>query len=256
MTTEPRLTDVEAIWEGISSHRVDLSRTTPDLTVPDGEAVQLAVLGRHLEQGSRRGGWKVGMTSGAGRDSLGAGVRPFGYLLASQILPSGARVDSTAVREVGLETELCFRLGAVLGGERTTAADARAAVDGVAAAFEVNEERLDPSASGGVKVADNLRQWAIVTADFGPVPDQAVLDGLVSSISRDGEPLQTIAGEGHIDDHFESLAALARELASFGQRLEAGDVVITGAYTRIGDLAPGHYVGTFEGVGEVALDLV
>jgi 2-keto-4-pentenoate hydratase len=254
--TTANAADLEAVWDGIAAHCVDLSRTSPELSVVDGETVQLAVLARHLENGERRGGWKVGMTSGTGRDSMGPGVRPFGYLLASQVMASGSRADSSSISSVGLETELCFRLGTPLEGAEATAADAREAVDGVAPAFEINEERLDAHASGGVKVADNLRQWGLVVADFGPVPAQDVLDAVVSSISRDGEQLQRVAGEGHIDDHFASLAALARELARHGQRLESGDVVITGAYTRIGDLAPGHYVGTFSGIGDVTLDLV
>lgn len=247
--------DLEAVWEGITAHVVDLSRTTPGLSVVGGEAVQLAVLERLVERGERRRGWKVGMTSGAGRDSLGVGLRPFGYVLESRVLSSGGRLDASDIRAVGLETELCFRLGAALGGPAVTADDARSAIDGVAPAFEVNEERLDPSAADGVKVADNLRQWGIVVAEFGPVPDGDVLDGLVSTISLDGRELQRKSAEGHIDDHFVSVAALARELAAFDRALESGDVVITGAYTRIGNLAPGCYAGTFSGVGEVVLDL-
>lgn len=247
--------DIEAVWEGISAHRVDLARTTPELGVADGESVQLAVLSRLLENGERRAGWKVGMTSGAGRDSMGVGVRPFGYLLESRILVSGDRLDSVGIREVGLETELCFRLGASLEGADVNADRAREAVEAVAPAFEVNEERLDASASRGMKVADNLRQWGIVVGDFAPVPAPQILDALVSTISRDNEQLQCVAAEGHIDDHFESLAALARELAKFGHRLEDGDVVITGAFTRISELTLGRYVGTFSGLGDVALDL-
>jgi 2-keto-4-pentenoate hydratase len=253
--TDPSDDDVQAIWEGVSTHAVDVAQMTPDLSVAAGEAVQLAVLQRLVGQGASRAGWKVGMTSGAGRDSLGAGVRPFGYLLGGRVLPSGDRLDASQIRSVGLETELCFRIGTTLRGPLVTASEARAAVDGVAPAFEVNEERLDASAVAGVKVADNLRQWAIVVGEFGPVPGQDVLDGLVSTISRDGQEIQSRAAEGHIDDHFESLAALARELAAFDRALEPGDVVITGAFTRIGDLTPGRYVGTFSGVGEVSLDL-
>jgi 2-keto-4-pentenoate hydratase len=253
--TDPYSGDLEAVWDGITSHIVDVSRTTPDLSVSAGEAVQLAVLERLVAQGARRGGWKVGMTSGVGRDSVGVGVRPFGYLLESRILSSGERLDASDIRSVGLETELCFRLGATLGGSRASADDARRAVDGVAPAFEVNEERLDAAAANGVKVADNLRQWAIVAGEFSPVPDADLLGALVSTISLDGHELQRRAAEGHIDDHFESLAALARELAAFDLTLDPGDVVITGAFTRIGKLAPGHYVGAFSGLGEVALEL-
>jgi 2-keto-4-pentenoate hydratase len=51
-------------------------------------------------------------------------------------------------------------------------------------------------------------------------------------LSRDGVEVERVAARGHIDDHFESLATLARELAKFDRGLKAGQRVITGSFTR------------------------
>ena len=45
---------------------------------------QLANLGDRLVAG-----WKIGLTSGIARDSMGQGFRPFGYILADRVFASG-----------------------------------------------------------------------------------------------------------------------------------------------------------------------
>ena len=40
--------------------------------------------------GRKNAGWKVGLTSGQARDSMGAGFRPFGYILSERVFSSGA----------------------------------------------------------------------------------------------------------------------------------------------------------------------
>src|SRR5262245_32733431 len=59
-------------------------------TMEDALEIQLAVLEEMLKRGERLAGWKVGMTSGPSRDAMGAGFRPFGYILQSRSLHSGA----------------------------------------------------------------------------------------------------------------------------------------------------------------------
>ena len=205
-------------------------------------------------------GWKVGLTSGAARDSMGAGFRPFGYILADRVFESGAAIaldpfrDGETVR-VGVENELCFRLDAALGAE-ASAADARAAVASVAPGFEINEQRLARDAGTAERLADDLNQWGIVhgtpvvldweTFDFG---------SLNVALTLDGAEAEKVAACGHIDDHFASIAALARQLARFGRALEAGSRVITGSYTRQRVLDACRWEGDFgPEIGRVSVE--
>ena len=179
------------------------------------------------------GGWKVGLTSGKSRDSFGKGIRPFGFVLDNRIIPSDDELNIAAIQRCGIENELCFVMDRELRGKSVTAAMARAAVGGVAPAFEVNETRLSGESDGPCRVADNLSQWGIVVGpETRPLPQDFDWDSLVIALSRDGVEVERVAARGHIDDHFESLAALARELSKFDRGLNAGQRVITGSFTR------------------------
>lgn len=191
------------------------------------------------------GGWKVGLTSGQARDSMGAGFRPFGYILRERIFASGHAFQLADFDRVGVENELCFRLGEDLEGA-VDATDVQAATECVRPAFEINEPRLAAGASAEDRLADNLSQYAIVVGTEVRLPWQTFdFSALHVVLKRDGVALQTVAAAGHIDDHFASIAALVRQLHRFGRSLVAGDHVITGSYTRARVDAAGTYSGEF-----------
>jgi 2-keto-4-pentenoate hydratase len=215
---------------------------------------QLERLAQLEAAGERRGGWKVGLTSGHARNAMGPGFRPFGYLLASRIYHSAATIPLAALAGGAIENELCFTLGADLAG-----APARRQVIGalatVAPAFEVAEERVPRSASAADRLADNLSQWGVVVGDSCSL-DWAGFDfsALRVTLSRNGVPVEKVAAAGHIDDHFDSIAALVAQLHAFGLGLQQGDRVITGSYTRQGVEAPSRWMGDFgPAIGTVTL---
>lgn len=182
-------------------------------------------------------GWKIGLTSGVARDSMGEGFRPFGYILADRVFASGAVIPLAPFRQgedirVGVENELCFRMGKALSGD-ASADEARVAVASVAAGFEINEQRLPRDANVVDRLGDDLNQWGIVAGE-DVVLDFGAFDfaSLSVALSLNGAVVETVAARGHIDDHFASIAALARQLGRFGRTLEAGSRVITGSYTR------------------------
>ena len=191
------------------------------------------------------GGWKVGLTSGAARDSMGAGFRPFGYILKDRVFASGYAFALADFQRVGVENELCFRLRQPISAEAGRA-EAMAAIASVHPAFEINEPRLAAGASAAERLADNLSQYAIVVGPEAPLAREAFdFEALRVVLTRDGEELQTVVAAGHIDDHFASIAALARELGRFGRSLAAGDHVITGSFTRTPVAVAGLYCGDF-----------
>ena len=171
--------------------------------MPDVAAAERdAGLRRQLEKlGSGEvGGWKVGLTSGRARDSMG-------------------KVDR---------------------------ADVIAAIDGACAAFEINEQRLGRGASPGERLADNLNQWGVVVGALSRLDwPRFDFERLVVSMTRDADRLETVHAQGHIDDHFDSIAALVRQLARFGLPLAAGAAVITGSFTRQPVARAGIYRGDF-----------
>lgn len=207
----------------LSSHAIDRA-TALDL--------QLAVLQRFLDGGDKLGGWKVEFTAGAARNRLGSGYRPFGYVLGSHLLPSGCHIPWESVATgalVGIDAELCLVLARDVVGP-VSVSEARGSVSAVVAALEVTQRRRSPTCDDGTLIADGFSNWGIVAS---PVRLEGILDLTTTraAIFHDGNEVSRRA-EGHvIDDPFASLAALATTLAEHGQRLTAGQYVITGALT-------------------------
>ena len=215
-----------------------------------GLARQLEALEQKLSAGETLGGWKVGLTSGQARDSMGAGFRPFGYILESRVFPSGARIGLDAFERVGVENECCFTIGRELAGEvsRDEVVDA---VVSVAPGFEINERRLPADSPAQERLADDLSQWGIVAGTPRSV-DGVDFESLVVTLARDGEAVETVAARGHIEDHFASIAALAAQLSRFGRSLQPGQRVITGSFGRCPVSGPSRWAGDFgSGLGVV-----
>ena len=262
-----RETVLDAIWRGATDGRFDtasLSLGSDEPSLADGQRLQLALLERWRARGERVGGWKLGMTSGQSRDAFGPGFRPFGFILESRILASGGRLSVNTIRRGGaggsIENELCFVIGKALG-KSATRSDALAAIAGVAPAFEVNQRRIQGDASPGIRIADDLANWGLVVGKAVSAPVD--LSDLTVILTSAGQELDRVSAsdhieghrEGHIDDHYETLATLARKLAEHEMALQPGDRVITGAFTRT-MLEPGRYEGDFgAAIGRVSVEV-
>lgn len=218
--------------------------------------LQLAVADRFVAGGDRVGGWKVGLTAGGTRDMMGEGFRPFGYVLERQVFSSGAEIDLGRMLNCGIEPELSVVVGSELSG-CPSVDEVRAAVRGVAPAFELNELRVPGGrdADHATLVADGLGNWGIVVGDV--VPMEALSDGLTVSLFRDGERVaRETAGVWPIDDPFLSVSRLVALLDRFGRRLEAGQTVITGSFATLRVQGPSEWRAEFEGVGNASVRFV
>ncbi|MEM9623127.1 MAG: hypothetical protein AAF993_15855 [Pseudomonadota bacterium] len=215
--------------------------------------MQTQLLQRWLNAGEHIGGWKIGMTSGASRNAMGDGIRPFGFVLKSRIVESGSILPVQPLHRGQVENELCFVMQHALGADATPES-AQAAVGGILPAFEINQKRLPADVSAGVRVADNLSNWGIaIGAAVAPIRDLSALEVTLSNTN--GDVIEQVPSAGHIDDHYLSLATLAQRLAAFGQQLQPGQFVITGAYGKT-PFAPGAYQGRFSlGIGDVEIQL-
>lgn len=258
---------LENIWNQAQQEVLD----APEITIDEGQALQLKLLERCLEQGETLAGYKIGLTSGNVRNEFGAGIRPFGYILQSRVFKSGDQVQLKEIGKTGLENELVFRVGTSFSGSGVSASDAQGLIEAVAPAFEINQTRFSGSSSkpvsNGVRLADNLAQWGIVTGKFISIEqafgqdssDQSFdkrFDKLSVSMTCDGEEVQKVNAKDHIYNHFDSIAAHVNRLHQFGRGLKAGELIITGSFTKQDINSPGLYRGDFGEIGQVDLQLV
>jgi 2-keto-4-pentenoate hydratase len=223
------------------------------LDLDGGLAVQLRLLRRQLDGGEALGGWKVGLTSERARGAFGPDGRPFGFVLASHVFPSGSVIDTAAIRRPAIEPEFLFTVGRRLEGSDLSPAEARAGIERVAAGFELNERRAGSARPDlPTMAADRMTQWGIVEGTGIDAAD-ADLDDVVVRMWCDGNDRLTARSADEVDDHWTSIARLAAELDRFGLGLEPGQKLITGALGRF-DLAPGQrWRAAFEGIGEVSI---
>lgn len=235
-----------------------LAAVAAELSLGEGLAVQLEVSQRFVADGESIGGWKIAFSAGKGRDLLGKDYRPGGFVLASRTFASGSSIALSPGLARLLEPEVALVLGMPLAGTSVTRDEARAAVVRVAPSFELVELRTPGGLAGdpGLLVADAIGQSAVVLGSALPVDELPPRLGVV--LSRDGDVVTTAtAGETlELDDPFLSLARFASLLGEHGARLEAGQVVLTGALAAHPITEPGVWHASFADLGDVTMTLV
>jgi 2-keto-4-pentenoate hydratase len=221
------------------------------MTPNEGLTMQLDILRRFTDAGETLGGWKVGLTSGVARDAMGQGFRPFGFLLQSRILSSGAKLPPNTLG-YSVEPELCVVIGEPLRGDDLDPAVVKRAVRAVAPAFEINETRTPPGAGAGLVIADGLGNWGIAVGAETQVRDD--LANTPVELYAGAEPVASIPSGMAMDDPFLSVARLCATLHRYGLGLEPGQKIITGAFCRHQVASPGPLRAVFSGLGEVLVN--
>jgi 2-oxo-3-hexenedioate decarboxylase/2-keto-4-pentenoate hydratase len=179
----------------------------------------------------RPAGYKIGLTSKRMQEMCKIDQPVSGVIFARKVMTSGVRLAHANYHHVGLEFEVCVRLGRDLAptGVPFTAASAGAAVDGVAAAIEIVDDRHADYASLDclTLVADNSWNMGMIHGPFVPPPaDLAAVQGVAY---HNGVELARGVGADALGHPYEPLAWLANHLAQSGQMLRKGDKVMTGS---------------------------
>lgn len=218
------------------------------LSLDDAYRIQLALL---AHRGARRVGWKVGLTSTAIQQQFQVHEPVFGCLLAEGRLGSGHALRSRDLIAPGFENELCLVMGADLA-PGVTRDDVAAAVARVHPAFEIIETRGDLTRQLALALADNAQQKAFVLGppvERGDLPD---LDKVTVSVRINDAEVAVADGSAVLGHPYNSVAWLTGKLAQFGERVKAGDVIMSGSFTRQFPLNPGdHIEAAFADIGVV-----
>jgi 2-keto-4-pentenoate hydratase len=162
-----------------------------------------------LDAGAERVGWKIalGLIEGQEEPELG-------HLTSATRIADGGTYASAGDRALRAEAELAVVVGA-----------------GYAAAIELVDVGRPPSDLESI-VAANVFHRALVLGPTGPAPPDRIrltVAGVAHEPDREG------------DDPEAMVAAADRRLAAAGERLEPGDVLITGSVIHV-PAAPGDLV--------------
>jgi 2-oxo-hept-3-ene-1,7-dioate hydratase len=148
-----------------------------------------------------------------------------------------------------IEAELAFVLGQPLQGPGVTLCDALRAVEFVTPAVEIIDARIelvDAQTRGTRSVVDQVADFgtcAGIVVGGRPVrPVDVDLRRVGAIVSRNGVIEETGLSAAVLNHPVNAVAWLANRLAAEGQRLEAGELVLAGAFTRPLPVAPADTV--------------
>jgi 2-keto-4-pentenoate hydratase len=197
-------------------------------------AVQRATFDAWVKAGRKPAGHKIGLTSRAVQEQLGVHEPDYGVLFSDIILENGAHIDPRAVLQPRVEPEVAFVLKTDLVGENLTADQVVAATDYVVPAVEVCGSRIKGwDIRFEDTVADNASSGLVVLGSRKWKPDLAQLADLHVKVRLNG----TINAEGRgaacLGNPANAVAWLAGALTRLGDRLRAGDVIMSGAMAKM-----------------------
>lgn len=191
-----------------------------------------------LESGGRTIGWKLGFGAPAWLEKFDLSGPLLGFLPESRSHPSGATVSCAGWVRAVAEPEIAVYIGRDIE-DPSRAADA---VSGLGAAIELAD--VDPPPDDLEEtLAGNIFHRAVIlgepdpglsTLDVGMLRARVHVDG---SEVADTTDLQTLTG-----NLSEILGHAAALLASAGERLRAGEVVIAGSVVPPIEISPGSEV--------------
>jgi 2-keto-4-pentenoate hydratase len=222
------------------------------LSLDQAYRVQLGLVARRCRAGERQIGWKVGLTAEPIQQQFGFHEPVFGCVLDSK--PSGHVFGPDELTNPGFENELCFKVNRPLAGE-IALPEARAAIELVYSALEITETRGDLSAQIAVAIADNAQQKTVILGE--PVVLAALaLEEVEVAVAIDGVTVATGKGSAVLGNPLNSVIWLARKLPQFGRCIEAGDIIMSGSFTRQFPIQPGNRIrAVFSGIGSVEVEM-
>lgn len=238
---------IESFWKARQRGEYFPREWFGKLSLDQAYRIQLGIVARRVAEGEQQIGWKVGLTARAIQQQFGFHEPVFGCILHQT--PSGHVFKPSDLINPGFENELCMRLGRDLSGQ-ISMEEARAAVDVVYPSLEIIETRGPFTEQIALAMADNAQQKTVVLGT--PVSLPRTLETIEATVTVNGSVIGTGFGDAVLGNPLNSLVWLAGKVGEYGRVLKAGEIVMTGSFTRQFPISPGDRISTsFASVGSV-----
>ena len=215
------------------------SQRFPQMTLDDGYAIQRAWVALELADGRTVKGRKIGLTSRAMQQASQIDEPDFAPLMDDMFFAAGTGIAIDRFIAPRVEVELAFVLGKPLRGPGTTLLDVLSATDHVTPAIEIIDARIeqfDRETKAPRKVFDTISDFAanagIVLGGKPVKPTEVDLRWVGALLHKNGVIEETGLAAGVLGHPANGVAWLANKIAPYGERLNAGDIVLAGSFTR------------------------
>jgi 2-keto-4-pentenoate hydratase len=181
-----------------------------------------------LDAGEEPIGWKAGFGAPSSMESLGIGAPLVGFLTDKVLLPSEATVSIIGWTRPAVEPEIAVHLGQDLSetGDRETT---REAIASIGPAIEVAGVNFPPDDVEKI-LSGNVYNRHVILGRADDSRAGCVLDGLVGHIYRSGTKIATVTDPQNLTgDIVDIVHHIATLLIALGEKLRAGEVIITGS---------------------------
>ncbi|ASK65486.1 2-oxo-hepta-3-ene-1,7-dioic acid hydratase [Brachybacterium avium] len=205
----------------------------PEATIEDSYAIQGRWRDRELARGRRLVGRKIGLTSKAMQAATGITEPDYGVMFDDTVVDTGAVLEFDRFTNVRIEVELAFVLSAPLEGPGCTLFDVLRATEYVTPALEVLDAHVELEGRTIVDtIADNAAYGAMVLGGNPVRPHDTDLRWASALLHRNETIEETGVAAGVLGHPGRGVAWLANKLAQHGERLEAGEIILSGSFTR------------------------
>lgn len=238
-----------------------LSAAYPAMTVDDAYAVQRTWVAAKIASGERVIGRKVGLTSKAMQRLVNIDEPDHGVLLDRMAIADGEVIPGDRFITPRVEIELAFILAEPLSGPNCSVHDVLRATEYVVPSLEIIDARIlrvDPE-TGRTRtvidtISDNAANAGIVLGGSPVRPNDIDLRWQGGLLYRNGVIEESGLAASVLGHPARGLAWLANRLHAYGERLEAGHVVLSGAFAAAVDARPGdQFHADFGRLGSVGV---
>lgn len=205
----------------------------PHAQIEDSYAIQGKWRDREIAAGRRLIGRKIGLTSKAMQQATGISEPDYGVMFDDTVYENGSVIEHDKFTNVRIEVELAFVLKSPLEGPNCTLFDVLRATEYVTPALEILNSHIELEGRTIVDtISDNAAYGGMVLGGIPMRPDEIDLRW-VSALLYKNETIEESGVAAAVLNHpGTGVAWLANKFHHHGSRLEAGEIILAGSFTR------------------------